>query len=75
MDIFSVIELNDLEGVNQWLKTCPDINKSDNHGWTPINCASCRSRIEIVKLLLAQPGIDFNKANTGVPGKLAQLNK
>jgi hypothetical protein len=61
MDIFSVIRLNDLEGVNQWLKTGPDINKPDNHGWTPINRASFYGHIEIVKLLLAQPGIDFNK--------------
>jgi hypothetical protein len=28
---------------------------------TPINCASCKGHTEIVKLLLAQPGIDFNK--------------
>jgi ankyrin repeat protein len=65
MDIFSVIESNDLEGVNQWLKTSPDINKQDNHGWTPINRASYNGCTEIVKLLLAQPGIeiDFNKEN------------
>jgi ankyrin repeat protein len=61
MDIFSVIELNDLEGVNQWLKTGPDINKPDNRGRTPIYCASYKGHTEIVKLLLAQPGIDFNK--------------
>jgi ankyrin repeat protein len=61
MDIFSVIELNDLEGVKQWLETEPDINKSNNDGITPINFASYFGHIEIVKLLLAQPEIDFNE--------------
>jgi ankyrin repeat protein len=63
MDIFNIIRLDDFEGVNQWLKTGPDINKPDNTGWTPINRASYNGYTEIVKLLLAQPGIDFNKAD------------
>jgi ankyrin repeat protein len=61
MDIFSVIRSNDLEGVSQWLKTGPDINKPDNYGWTPINRAPYNGRTGIVKLLLAQPRIEFNK--------------
>jgi ankyrin repeat protein len=63
MDIFSVIRSGDFEGVKQWLKTGPDINKPDNEGWTAINRASYHGCTEIVKLLLAQPGIDFNKAD------------
>jgi ankyrin repeat protein len=54
MDIFSVIQSNNLEGVNQWLKTDPDINKADIYsGQTPINYASYKGYVEIVKLLLA----------------------
>jgi ankyrin repeat protein len=61
MDIFSVIESDDFERVKQWLKIGPDINKPNIYGMTPINCASYNGYTEIVKLLLAQPGIDFNK--------------
>jgi ankyrin repeat protein len=53
MDIFDVIELSDLEGVSQWLKTGPDINKPDNNERTPITCASNNGYTEIVKLLPA----------------------
>jgi ankyrin repeat protein len=53
MNILSVIGSDDLEGVKQWLKTGPDINKPNIFGWTPINCASNLGHIEIVKLLLA----------------------
>jgi ankyrin repeat protein len=63
MDIFSVIRLNDLEGVNQWLKTGPNINIPNIYGMTPINRASFYGHAEIVKLLLAQSGIDINKPN------------
>jgi ankyrin repeat protein len=61
MDIFNIIRSGDFEGVKQWLKTGPDINKPDNEGLTSINRASYHGRTEIVKLLLAQSGIDFNK--------------
>jgi ankyrin repeat protein len=63
MDKFRMIVSNDLEGVNQWLKTGPDINKPNIYGKIPINCASYWNNTEIVKLLLAQPGIDFNKSD------------
>jgi ankyrin repeat protein len=65
MDIFNVVKLNDFEGVKQWLTPYCNINETDSRGITLINCASGKGHIEIVKLLLAQPGIDFNKADNG----------
>jgi ankyrin repeat protein len=54
MNIFNIIGSGDLERIKQWLTTDPDINKKYNHGYTPINHASLKGHIEIVKLLLAQ---------------------
>src|SRR5271170_2840284 len=48
-----------LDKVDEWLNNS-NLNKT-NKGWTSINWASYHGQTDIVKLLLAQPGINFNK--------------
>jgi ankyrin repeat protein len=42
------------------LKKGVDINKSDNHGWTPLHISCENGYLEIVKLLI-ENGVDINK--------------
>jgi len=42
-----------------------DVNKWDNDGITPLWMAAHECRPDIIKILLAAPGIDINKAPTG----------
>jgi ankyrin repeat protein len=43
-----------------------EVNKGDNDGWTPLWLAAFNGYPETVQALLAAPGIDLNKAPTGV---------
>lgn len=40
-----------------------DLNASDENGWTALHIAAREGNVEIVRLLLAQPGIEVNSMN------------
>ena len=40
-----------------------DINKADEHGWTPLYAASGNGHLKVVQALLGKEGIDINKAD------------
>ena len=46
-----------------------DVNKANKEGWTAITEAACSGHSEVVRALLAAPGIDINKRVTDGPDK------
>ncbi|EAY05884.1 hypothetical protein TVAG_353240 [Trichomonas vaginalis G3] len=49
-----------LDGVKYALQFHPDVNEKDSNNWRPLHNASTANRLDIVKFLLSQPGIDKN---------------
>ena len=61
--VISVAKYGDIELLAQLITAGADVNAADNDGWTPLHWAAYKGHVECVRLLLAAPGIDVNKAD------------
>jgi len=52
-----------------------DVNKTNNNEETPLNIASDKGHIQIVRCLLQQPNIDINKRNTRMNSPLVNAKR
>lgn len=61
--IVNATELKDTDLVRSFIEAGYDVNASTENGYTALWCAAANCNLEMVKMLLAAPGIDVNKVN------------